>query len=181
MKGEAKELINVLSEETREIIFLVKKHLCILSQEEFLMRPSPGQWSPAECLEHLNMYAFHYHPIIAAAMREAGPYKSDYQFKSGFAGNFFANSLKPGKGIKLSAPADKNPHKTGMQDKVLERFLKHQKEMLDLLAKARKRDLNGIKIPLSISSLIKFKLGDTFRFLIYHNQRHVLQAVKTAV
>jgi len=178
MKTPSQELINDLSADTREIISLVKKHLSPLSHEDLIMRPGKGRWSPAECLEHLNMYAMHYHPIISKKMTEAGPFKSDYQFKSGFAGNFFANSLRPGKGLKLSTPADKNPSKTGVEGKVLERFIRHQKDLLDLMSTARKRDLNGIKIPLSISTLIKFKLGDTFRFLIYHNQRHVLQAIK---
>ena len=178
MKAPAQELISDLSDETREIISLVKKHLSPLSHEGFLLRPDEKSWSPAECLEHLNLYADHYYPVIQRKMNEAGPFKTDYQFKSGFTGNFFAKSLRPGKGMKLAAPSDKNPAKIGLQPKVLERFIRNQNTMLDLLKTARKRDLNGIKIPLSISTLIKFKLGDTFRFLIYHNQRHVLQAVK---
>ncbi len=36
--------------------------------------------------------------------------------------------------------------------------------------------MNVIKIPLSITRLVKLKLGDTFRFLVAHEQRHFVQA-----
>jgi len=36
--------------------------------------------------------------------------------------------------------------------------------------------LNTIRVPLSISKLVTLKLGDTFRFLIAHEQRHFIQA-----
>ena len=32
------------------------------------------------------------------------------------------------------------------------------------------------KTAISISKLIKLRLGDTFRVLIYHNERHIKQA-----
>ncbi|WP_317044615.1 DinB family protein [Chryseobacterium geocarposphaerae] len=54
--------------------------------------------------------------------------------------------------------------------------MKQQEQMLDLLKNAQNVDLNKTKTGISISSLIRLKLGDTFRFVIYHNQRHVQQA-----
>ena len=35
---------------------------------------------------------------------------------------------------------------------------------------------NKTRIPISINKWIKIKLGDTFRFVIYHNERHIQQA-----
>ena len=39
-------------------------------------------------------------------------------------------------------------------------------------------NLDKIKTAISISKLIRLKLGDTFRVLIYHNERHIKQAEK---
>jgi hypothetical protein len=36
-------------------------------------------------------------------------------------------------------------------------------------------DMGKLRLPISISKLIKLKAGDTFRFLIAHQQRHFVQ------
>lgn len=63
---------------------------------------------------------------------------------------------------------------------VLTVFLNQQQTMLKLLNQARSISLNKTKTSISISKLIKLKLGDTFRVVIYHNQRHLMQAFKAA-
>jgi len=47
--------------------------------------------------------------------------------------------------------------------------------LLELLNQSRNVSLNKVKIDTSISSLIKLKLGDTFRFVINHHIRHLKQ------
>jgi hypothetical protein len=71
-------------------------------------------------------------------------------------------SYTPGKGLNVEA--------------VFKEFFQHQNKLLQLLDVARRRNMNSIRIPISISKLIRFKLGDTFRFLIAHEQRHMIQA-----
>jgi hypothetical protein len=61
-------------------------------------------------------------------------------------------------------------------DAVFKEFFQHQNRLLHLLDVARRRNLNSIRIPITITKLIRFKLGDTFRFLIAHEQRHMIQA-----
>lgn len=39
-------------------------------------------------------------------------------------------------------------------------------------------DLNKTKTAISISKWFKLKLGDTFKVVIYHNERHIAQARK---
>jgi uncharacterized damage-inducible protein DinB len=48
-----------------------------------------------------------------------------------------------------------------------------------LLQSAREVDLNRTKTAISITKLITLKLGDTFRFVITHNERHMAQALAT--
>jgi hypothetical protein len=49
--------------------------------------------------------------------------------------------------------------------------------MLKLLETASTKNLTKIKTAITLP-LLKFRLGDTFRFVIYHNERHIVQAQK---
>jgi len=55
-------------------------------------------------------------------------------------------------------------------------FFGHQNKLLQLLEVAKRRNLNSVYVPSAMSKLIRFKLGDMFRFLIAHEQRHMIQA-----
>jgi hypothetical protein len=52
-----------------------------------------------------------------------------------------------------------------------------------LLNQSRKVSLNKVKIPTSISNLLRLKLGDTFQFFINHMIRHLNQVnrIQTAM
>jgi hypothetical protein len=39
-------------------------------------------------------------------------------------------------------------------------------------------DLQKIKIPFSFTKLLKLRLGDNLRFIVAHNERHLMQAQK---
>ncbi len=136
-------------------------------------------WSALECLEHLNLYGRFYLPEIAKRIKSADP-KNQELFKSGWLGNYFANSMLPKEKLnKMKTFKNMNPLNSRLnKDQVIHEFLQQQEEMLRLLNEARRIDLNKTKTNISISKWIKLKLGDTFRFVIFHNQRHLIQAEK---
>ena len=59
---------------------------------------------------------------------------------------------------------------------VIDRFIIQQKVFLELIENSKKANLTKTKTAISISKLIKMRLGDTFRFIVAHNQRHLIQA-----
>lgn len=59
---------------------------------------------------------------------------------------------------------------------VLDTFIEQQVQLIQLLTEAMDSDLSRVKTAISISKWIKLRLGDTFRVVVYHNLRHVLQA-----
>ncbi len=59
---------------------------------------------------------------------------------------------------------------------VIDRFITQQKECLELIEKSKNVNLAKTKTAISITKLIKLRLGDTFRFITAHNERHLLQA-----
>ena len=93
-------------------------------------------------------------------------------------GNYFANLMKVnnGKMTKMKSPKDKNPAGSSLTVTTIDRFLKQQDRLKTLLHQAKQIDLSKTKASISLTPFIKLRLGDTFRFFIYHIERHILQA-----
>ncbi len=152
-----------------------------LSIEQLNYKRDTDTWSILECIEHLNLYGDYYLPAIEQSMLKQKPKHEKMIFKSGLLGNYFANlmQVKNGKMMKMKSPKDKNPNQSILSITTLDRFLKQQESLKNLLVQARSIDLTKTKVSISIAKYIKLRLGDTFRFFIYHIERHVLQAEKT--
>lgn len=177
MKIKSNVLILNLIEETRQLInkaeLLKTKSDAVLNYKEDLK-----SWSILECLEHLNLYGRFYLPEITSRINKT-PFVKDAEFKSGWLGNYFAKSMMPkAKVNKMMTFKSMNPINSNLDRTVIDSFINQQTEMLELLNKARNVSLNKVKTGISITKWINLKLGDTFRFVVYHNQRHMLQAEK---
>ncbi|MTI31603.1 DinB family protein [Xanthovirga aplysinae] len=177
MKIEQRQLIDDLQRRTKDCIGKVQQFKS-LNQKQLNWKSAPDSWSILECLEHLNLYGDFYLVEIENRILKAPKSQHSLKFKSGFLGNYFAQSMLPKKGKikKMKTFKDKNPLNSELSFSTLERFLKQQEKMLNLLEEARKLDLMKCKTAISISKWIKLQLGDTFRVVIYHNERHILQA-----
>jgi hypothetical protein len=177
-KFKTEELIDQLVGDVKQLISAAE-HLRETDSVKLCYSCKEGQWSAAQALEHLNMYSRFYLPAIEKSLvnttQDVNPW-----FVPGFFGNYFTKMMMP-KNVyevknKMKGMKDYQPGAGLNSDKVIEEFLQHQHKLLRLLEISRKRNLEKIRMPLTISKLIKFKLGDTFRFLIAHEQRHMIQA-----
>lgn len=177
MRIASGELLTDLSARTRKNIREAEgfqKH----PLKELNHREAPEKWTALECFAHLNRYNDFYLPEIEKQIRESG-YAPEKVFKSSFFGNYFAESMLPKKkSKKMKTFRDKDPIGSRLDKEEITRFLEHQHKLLELLEAAREVSLSKTRTAMSISKWIKLKLGDTFRVLIYHNQRHLLQAKK---
>ncbi len=165
-----------------ELIELTQKHMNDvqsfkqLSTENLNLKPSAESWSILECIEHLNRYGDFYIPEIKKRIEDSKHNKSD-TFKSGILGNYFAKSMLPKEKLnKMKTFASMNPNNSSLDRSVLDKFIHQQEVILELLTKARNTNLSRVKTSISISKWIKLRLGDTFRVVIYHNLRHIIQA-----
>ncbi|GAB3016005.1 DinB family protein [Niabella terrae] len=139
---------------------------------------APGSWNVLQCIEHLNRYGRFYLPEIDRQLSKAA-YPAAAKFKSGWLGNYFAKAMLPGpqtKKMKTFRPMD--PAASGLDRKVLDEFETQLRQMLQLLDRAAGTDLNRVKTAISISKLLRLKLGDTLQVVIYHNERHLQQAAR---
>lgn|SRR5690606_10260008 len=149
-----------------------------LSLEILQKRPNEMAWNALECLEHLNYYGDFYISEIKRVMENSHLKNQEY-FYSGILGNYFAKMMLPKeKGGKMNTFKEMNPFEKNLDQSVIDKFIKQQKELLDLLKLAESKNLTKIKTRISISKWIKLRLGDTFRVVIYHNFRHIKQAEK---
>jgi hypothetical protein len=139
---------------------------------------APEKWSILECIEHLNLYGDFYLPEIEKAILRNKVSSANHIFKSGLIGNYFANlmRIKNGKIVKMKTPGDKNPVGSALTILTIERFLKQLEMLNSLLERAKTVDLTHTKVPISLTKLIKLRLGDTLRFFVYHIERHIAQA-----
>jgi hypothetical protein len=139
-------------------------------------RENPTSWNVLECLQHLNLYGDFYLPAMDAKIK-ASHTKPEREFKPGLLGDYFAKSMLPGQKMKkMKTFADKNPLNSNPGRDVIDKFIFQQKELLELLKMSENVSLNKVKVPTSISRLIRLKLGDTFRFYTNHIIRHLDQA-----
>ncbi len=172
---QSEKLIQSLIEQTRENINTVEA-LKKYDLHSLTWKENETSWSILECLEHLNLYSDFYLPEIKNKIDQSKT-TPEIEFKSGFLGSYFAKSMLPKEKLnKMKTFKDKNPLNAQLERTVIDKFIRQQVELLDLLNNSRNVSLNKVKIQTSISSLIKLKLGDTFQFFINHIIRHLKQA-----
>ena len=181
MQISSHQLLDQLIRQNEAATLAAQKLKQELNEVQLNSKPTPQTWSILECIEHLNLYGDYYLPEIEK--RLISSQKADQSnriFKSGIIGNYFANSMlvNEGKIQKMKTPKDKNPAFVSSQvsSLAIERFLKQQEKLRTLLIDAKNIDLNKVKTSIALTSLIKLKLGDTLRFVVYHIDRHLWQA-----
>ena len=169
-------LLDQLEADTRQIIlstsYLLQEDPALLVQQ-----PAPGKWSIAQVIEHLNSYGRYYLPLLEKATRNAR-HPFNPVFRPGWLGNYFTRIMLPQKGQvsnKMKAFKAHIPSPDIDSKQALDEFLQQEKQMLQILEKARLTDIGKSRIPISLSKLIRLKSGDTLRFVIAHHQRHFLQ------
>lgn len=141
------------------------------------LKPVPNAWSILECLEHLNLYSAFYLPEIEKHLRNPGHPKAT--FKSGLWGNYLVKMIIPKEGgKKMKTFKSMNAEGSKPNRDVVQVFMESQQDLANYIEMAKAADLNKAGIAVTFTPLIKLKLGDALRFMAYHNQRHVRQAVR---
>ncbi len=171
MKSE--EFINLCISRTEGFISKVNL-LQDLPLEKLNWKANAESWSVLECLEHLNLYGDFYIPEIQNQLKKNSAPPA-MLYKSGVLGSYFAKSMLPKENMKkMKTFRDKNPTGSNL-DVTIERFLTQQHEIIVLLNQAKNANINKTKTAISISKFIRLRLGDTFHFLLNHNERHFAQ------
>jgi len=173
---------NLLSELTdrTELVISNTQPFLRLTNEQLNEKVSQDAWSIAEVFEHLNKIHQIYIKDIVQKINGAADIEQKTNFNSGWLGDIVYEKTMPrpnGTVFKFRTPKLLHPGKNSLDGRnVLERFLQHQDTIHDIISHVSSKDLERIKIPFYFTRVLNLRLGDKLRFIIAHNERHLLQA-----
>lgn len=177
---KTKELYKTFEKQITDIEKQMEKFY-LLDLEQLNWRQVTEAWSILECMEHLNLYGDYYLPTIQSAINSSSR-SANEAYKSGWLGNYFANSMLPKEKLnKMKTFKDKNPLNSKLDQNTIDRFQAQLAQLKQLIEQSKKVNLSRVRIPTSISPLLKLKLGDTFRFYINHILRHIAQMDRSLI
>ena len=176
-----KELLQSARAITQENIDYIQKSIVKLSDNQMNWRPNPTVWSVAEILAHTNQYAHYYHPVFKRRIENTRFTSTKEAFISSPLGRSAWKSMKLGRlnnvKRKFKAPKGHNPttEPSLVKGNEAKQFLLLQNEFFEVIDLSEAVNLRRVKIPISISKIIRLRLGDALLFVTYHNQRHIQQ------
>jgi len=184
MTLSSEKLLDQVQQEFQDIIERAKA-IEALPEELQLHRESPDRWHAVECIEHINLTLDVYLPNMQQAICKAKHrnWLAKPTFKSGFFGNKMTEGTRPGAdgqiGFRMKTFKKTTPETiTENTRAVFDKFYAQHEAMLEAIEEARSINLEKARVVSLIGPLLKFRLGDAFRFMAAHDSRHVLQAEK---
>jgi hypothetical protein len=176
-------LITELLDRT-ELIKAGTQPILRLPPDQLTCAPAPGQWSIAEIFGHLNLSNDIYIRSILSRITLASDTGSD-EHRSSWFGDWVYEKIIPrpdGSVLKMKSAKSVCPG-SQFEDgrEAIESFQRQCDALDDILRHAATKDLQRIRIPFHFIPFLHFSLGDTLRFVIAHNERHLLQAQRVAL
>jgi hypothetical protein len=176
-------LINEVATITEKNIQLLNAKFSKLSEAQLNWKPSEEVWSIAEVFAHLNEYAVFYHNALLTRIKLTKFRTPQLEFTSSPLGRSSWVSIKLGKEKntkrKFSAPKLYDPSRTKslLTGNEFAEFCSKQQEFLSIIEQSLQINMRKVKVPIALSKLIRFRLGDVLLFVAYHNERHMQQAI----
>jgi hypothetical protein len=172
-----KRLLRELDASDARAMALVKP----LTPDQLNWKPAPDKWSVGQCLEHLAITNEVYLTPIADALEGPPSGAVDEITPGWFASWFIRNYIAPSAQTKRGrAPGKIAPVLSRVEPSILERFLKGNRGMRELVTRAGGYDVNRLRFANPFIPLIRFTVGAGFEITSKHQDRHLLQAERVA-
>jgi hypothetical protein len=149
-----------------------------LNHEQFNWRPSPGRWSIAQCLDHLNLSAQRFVPAMDAALAgaEQRGLRSRGPFTYPMLERWFTRSQEPPPKLRSRTFKTLTPAANLDMEDVVARFNAWQEQFEQRLRRADGIDLGRARHRSPVFPLLKWSLGTMFALTLAHQRRHLWQA-----
>jgi DinB family protein len=150
-----------------------------LTDAQFTWNPRPNAWSVAECIDHLNVTARMYLPVldegIANAIRQGQYGEGPYAYW--WLARMFVRMLEPPpRWFRTKTPAAFRPPAGRTRHEIMAAFRAYQVQYIDRLRQANGLDLAGARARSPVASWMVFPLGCGFAAMAAHERRHLWQA-----
>lgn len=168
---------------TERNLKMLTQKIAVLSDNQLRWKPNDATWNILEIAAHLNEYARYYHEVFVRRIEKTRFREPKDNFVSSPLGRSAWISMKLGNARnvkrKFNAPKNYNPlvHPELVTGEDVQQLIAMQKEFLAILDKAVEVNIRKVKVPISISKLVRLRLGDALLFVTYHNERHIQQAL----
>jgi hypothetical protein len=183
---QTKALLAELNRLNQRLSEIVARDFTNLNSDQLNWREQEDKWSIAECVMHLNYVADYYFPSTLKAIKTAKSKKSKAQetFTRGWLGHRYASKFRLTldnqiKG-KIESPSKYDPRSTSSSTldgkKIIEEFLEKQQTIHLMLQDSTVINIQKIRIYAALWGLVSIQLGDMLKILIYHTERHTVQA-----
>lgn len=150
-----------------------------LTEAQLNWKPSPDQWSVAQCLEHLAAATRGFDPYFAAALDRAKrkpPVVITPIYKPTKMGSWLAKHVSPESPRKLRSPKRFRPADASNIQGSLDMFLSEQQKFIDFVRQCQGIDYNKTRLRSPVTPLVRYSLADAFVITVVHAQRHLAQA-----
>lgn len=155
----------------------VQKTFGGLSAEQLNWKPRADSWSVGQCLDHLIKSNEEFDPQFqAVAKGEKKPTLWEkYSPLTSFFGNFLLKSLK-NDARKFKAPSKAIVPPSDIAADIVERFVKHQREVVEKIKSLENVDLQKTVVTSPFLKLMTYRLGTALEIGVEHEKRHIRQA-----
>lgn len=149
-----------------------------LTTEQLNWKPNAESWSVAQCFEHLIVIDASYFPIMEKVAR--GEYKHSFKERLPILprlfGKLIINAVKPETKRKLKAATNFAPSKSEIDGRIIEKFVKHQQEIIEHIKMTANVDVANFIITSPVASFVTYSLLDGYKVIVEHERRHMAQA-----
>lgn len=152
--------------------------------EALRRRPAPGEWSPAEVLEHLcrsdEGYLVLMRPLIRDALAEGrGRGFRDRRWRPTLMGRLLVWSLRARRAVKTVEALEPRGGGARPQES-LHTFVELRREFERLLEASASLPWRRLRFSSPYASIVRPNLGDAFLVLVTHAERHLDQIERRA-
>lgn len=149
-----------------------------LTRDQLNWREGAGQWSVAQCFEHLikinDAYAPQWRLIEQGAY--APTWRDRVPWLAGLFGSLILRAVQPESPRKFKAAHHVEPSTGTIDADIIARFLAHQQEVVAHMTMTGSRDLRRVMVTSAVAPIAFYSALDAFRILVAHERRHMAQA-----
>ncbi len=164
--------------ELKAIADTVRRTFGSLRAAELTWQPVAGEWSIAQCFEHLILSNAVYFPILGRIARgEWRPtLKERLPLLPKLFGKAVLNAVQPDTRRRVKARPKFQPSSGGIGGDIIDRFLAHQQELCRHVQVTAGCDWHKTIITSPVISFMTYSLFDAYRIIVTHEEHHLVQA-----
>jgi hypothetical protein len=147
-----------------------------LSPQQLNWKPSRGEWSVGQCLEHLCVANEVYCRAIWNSLVGRPLAEPRHITPGWFAQWFIRNYIEPSSETRRRRGPKKTRPGAQVDPSILDRVLSSNQEARELVHRARNYDVNRIRFKNPFIPVLRFTVGTGLEILSKHQCRHLLQA-----